>query len=308
MNAIDRESQLALQMNLPKMAPDWHTDAFETTAKKRAIVLSAPEVYAEVSVLGQEKTKYSWRKLIILTFMAGSYVGLGGATGILLAGSMNQAPSNPDKTQVNVGVFRLVYGVFSLPLGFLAIVNAGADLFTSMCLYMTTAWWDKKITLLQLLRIWVVSWIGNFAGCITIAGFYTLSGLFNGNLYLEYAALHRVELPWEQVFVRGIFANFLVCITTWMANAALDFTGKVFATWLPISAISFCSYEHSVANMFYLMMALFQGVPLTAKQILWNNIIPSTLGNIVGGAIFFASVYSFAYNKPDLRMTKDRFL
>jgi formate/nitrite transporter len=307
MSAMERESQRIALM--PRMAPDWQTDAFETTAKKRAIVLSAPEVYAEVSHLGAEKAKYSWKKLIILTIMAGTYVGLGASSGVLVGGSLTQSPHNPDKTQVNVGVFRLVYGFIGLPLGFICIVNCGADLFTSMCLYMTTAWWDKKIPLTSLLRIYVVSWIGNFAGCSIIACMYYLAGTFNGqDGYLSYMVEHKVQETWVQVFFRGIFANFLVCITTWMTNAALDFTGKVFAIWLPISVLAMLGYEHSIANMFYFIMALLQGIHLTAEQIFWRNLIPATLGNIIGGGLCFATVYSFAYGKADLKLLKYRYV
>ena len=284
-------------------------DKIKQDINKVRVLQSSTETYNTVNHHGIDKTEYSWKKLIILTLMAGTYVSIGASSGLIVAGSMNQSPSNTDKSQVNLGVFRLVYGFVGLPLGFIMIVSCGAELFTSVCLYMTVSWWEKKISILKLFKLFLVSWLGNFVGCIIISGVYYVSGLFNGqDSFLFYLVSHKIEEEWGQVFFRGVFANYLVCITTWITNASLDLTGKIVAIWFLIAVLAMLGYEHCIANMFYLMMALFQGLPLTIKDIFWNNLIPSTLGNIVGGSLCFASVYSFAFGNADLKLNKYRYL
>lgn len=282
---------------------------YDYDIEKQRVYQTSTETYHTIVHHGIEKSKYSWKKLTLLTIIAGTYVSLGASSGLIVGGSMNQSPSNPNTSQINLGVFRLVYGFIGLPVGFIMIVNCGAELFTSICLYMTISWWERKISLLKLIKLYIISWIGNYIGCIIIAGMYYLSGIFNHqDDFLFYFVSHKVEEPWFQVFVRGIFANYIVCITTWMTNVSLDYTGKIFAIWLPIAVLAMLGYEHCIANMFYLMMALFQGLPLTFKEIIWNNLIPSTLGNIIGGGLCFGTVYSFAYGSADIKLHKYRYL
>lgn len=117
----------------------------------------------------------------------------------------------------------------------------------------------------------------------------------------------KLALSWGVVVVKGIIANWLVGIATWMANAALDLSGKAIAVWLPISSFAAIGFEHCIANMFILMMGTAQGAQVTAKGILWDNLIPATIGNWIGGALFVAAWYSCIYGKPTLKMSKKRF-
>lgn len=269
-----------------------------------SIILSPAEVFEECVNSAQLKTTYSFKKYALLNIIGGAYVGLGATTCFLVGGLMKQAPWNPDITEQNYGVFKLVFGAVGFPMGFLAIIVCGADLYTSICAYSMAAWMERKITFLQKLYLLSVSWVFNFIGCLALVGMLYLSQIFNHkDMYLEMMAKDKVSLNWGVVVVRGIFANWLVGIATWMANSAHDLTGKAVGVWLPISAFVMIGWEHCVANMFILVMAVAQGSPITVKQVLWNNIIPATIGNWIGGGLLVGGYYSLVFGEQ--RSIKD---
>lgn len=307
-NGLDSNSTRTYKKVMPKWHASWDSIAYESIAKKKALILSPPEIYAEIAHLGYEKAQYPWYKVLALSIIAGGYVGLGAATCYLIGGLMNQAPSYPDKSQHNYGVFKLVFGAVGFPFAFMTIVVCGSELFTSQCAYTTAAWLEKQIPLTKVVKMLVITWCGNFIGCIIVAYLFHAGEVFeHKDDYLKMVFNDKLKLSWSVVIVKGIFANWLVGIATWMANASLDLTGKAVAVWLPISSFAAIGFEHCVANMFVFMMAISQGSKATIKQILWDNLVPSTIGNYIGGAFFVAASYSFIYGKPSLALSKDRF-
>jgi formate/nitrite transporter len=306
------QQSIGNERNYEKVMPKWHATwdsiAFEAVAKKKALILSPPEIYAEIAHLGYEKAQYPWHKVLALSVVAGCYVGLGAATCYLIGGMMNQAPSFPDASQHNYGIFKLVFGAVGFPFAFMTIVVCGSELFTSQCAYTTAAWLEKQIPLVQVFKMLLLTWCGNFIGCIIVAYLFHAGEVFDHkDAYLKMVFHDKMKLSWSVVVVKGIFANWLVGIATWMANASLDLSGKAIAVWLPISSFAAIGFEHCIANMFVFVMAIAQGTPATAKQILWDNLIPATIGNYIGGAFFIAATYSFVYGKPSFKLTKDRF-
>lgn len=297
---INRHKKRRPQQNLmPKWHANWESEAFESVSKKQALILSPPELYAEITHLGYEKSLYPWYKVLLLSIIAGGYVGLGATTCFLIGGLMKQAPWNPNTSEQNYGVFKLVFGAVGFPFAFMSILVCGSELFTSQCAYTTTAWLEGHIRMITVLKMLFLSWVGNFVGCLITTGLFYIGKVYeHKDMYLLMVANDKLNLPWGIVLVRGIFANWLVAIATWMANAALDMTGKAIAVWLPISSFAAIGFEHCVANMFILMMGIAQGAPATIEQVLWGNLIPATIGNWIGGAIITGSLYSFVYGKP----------
>ena len=109
------------------------------------------------------------------------------------------------------------------------------------------------------------------------------------------AGKSTASLTWVQCFLRGIGCNWLVCLAVYLANAAEDVVGKFFGIWFPIMAFVCIGFEHSVANMFFIPLSIFLGAEVTWAQFFINNLIPVTLGNIVGAAVFVACAYWFVY-------------
>lgn len=295
------------QKVMPKWHAEWNSEAFESISKKKALILSPPELYAEITHLGYEKSLYPWYKVLLLSIIAGGYVGLGATTCFLIGGMMKEGPWNSNTSEQNYGVFKLVFGAVGFPFAFMSIVVCGSELFTSQCAYTTTSWLEGHISLMYVFKMLILTWMGNFLGCLITVGLFYLSKVYDHkDMYLLMVTHDKLNLPWSIVLVRGIFANWLVAIATWMANAALDLSGKAIAVWLPISSFAAIGFEHCIANMFTLMMGIAQGANATVEQVLWGNLIPSTIGNWIGGAIFTAALYSFIYGKPSLKINMNR--
>ena len=111
-------------------------------------------------------------------------------------------------------------------------------------------------------------------------------------------AAAKVKMPFAQAFIKAIGCNWLVCLAVWLANASDDIIGKIFGIWFPIMAFVTIGFEHSVANMFFIPLGMFLGAEgVTWSTIIVNNLIPVTLGNIVGGAVFVACIYWYTYLK-----------
>ncbi len=257
---------------------------------------------------GLAKCKLPLRKMFSLAILAGVFIAFGAQLFLLVSS---------DST-LGFGFTRFLGGsVFTV--GLMMVVVGGAELFTGNNLVLIAAL-NKRITWGELLRSWFFVYIGNFVGSILIAAFLFWGGTWalNGNLAgatALKAASSKVSMTFAQAFFRGILCNWLVCMAVWMAMASKDVIGKLFAIYFPIMAFVASGFEHSVANMFFLPYGIFlksipKVVEATGKTLSdfaalnWGtlftkNLIPVTLGNIIGGAIFVGMVYWFVYLKAD---------
>ncbi len=201
-------------------------------------------------------------------------------------------------TALGFGPARLLGGL-AFSLGLILVVVGGAELFTGNNL-IVMAWADRKITTLQLLRNWGLVYLANLAG----AGGTALMVHWSGTLALGDGAVAatatrlaeaKMALPFGEAFFRGVLCNTLVCLALWLCFAAHDVASKVLAIVFPISAFVALGFEHSVANMYFIPIAWLAG----AETITWagfvRNLVPVTLGNVVGGGVFVAAVYWLIY-------------
>ncbi|KAI8468701.1 MAG: Formate/nitrite transporter-domain-containing protein [Monoraphidium minutum] len=280
--------------------PVGHTSAaFESMAVRKSLILTPPEIYAECAHHGEEKAKYGYLKLMLLSVIAGCYVAFGFSLCLLIGGNIGV-----DLYHDRPGLFNLVFGAIGFPTGFTFIVICGGELFTSLCAYMAAAWWEGRVSVWDCVRIWVLSWFGNLAGTGLFVGLMVASGSFAGKDAMTLLmAAKKVHNGFGPCFVLGVLCNWLVCIATWQANAAQDMTGKFIAIWLPISAFVMMGFQHVIANQYLLPLAVALGAPLSAYDVIVGNLIPTTLGNWVGGAVCVATVYAFTYGTPNKRVS-----
>ena len=210
------------------------------------------------------------------------------------------------------GVTRAFMGLVFC-VGLVLVVVGGAELFTGNTL-MTIACLEKRITAGALLRNWVIVYAGNLVGSITIALLttigktYTFGGGALGTIALSIANT-KVNLGFWQAVTLGILCNFLVCLAIWMTFSARTVSDKILAVIFPISAFVAAGFEHSVANMYFIPAGLFiqlfdpafsAGTALDLSHLTWgaffiNNLLPVTIGNLIGGAVLVGMVYWGVY-------------
>lgn len=270
-----------------------------------------PEVAAIICESSVSKAKLPPAKQFLLGMLAGAFIAFASE-------GSNMAAFNLLANTETYGLGKALAGsIFGAGLMF--VVIAGGELFTGNCL-MITGVLDRKIKLRSMLRSWFFVYLGNLAGSVLIAVMMAYSGLFNsggsllGGMTIRIAS-YKTGLTFISAVLLGIMCNWIVCLAVWMAAASKDISGKVltifFAIWLFITS----GFEHSVANMYYIPAgilaktnadwALASG--LSAEKLarlnwgtfFYGNLLPVTLGNIIGGAFFVGTAYWFIYQRHD---------
>lgn len=232
-------------------------------------------------------------RFVARAVLGGAFLALGGLLSTVVAGgAVGLAETNP-------GLQKLVAGAV-FPLGFIAVVLTGAELFTSSSATFTVSLYRRSIRLAAVLRSLGMSFAGNFVGSLLAAlvlgvatGIYVAGA--DATEYLHQLAGDKLDRTYLQSFTRGIGANFLVCIAAWQAYSAKDTISRMAGIWFPVMGFVALGMEHSVANMFFIPAALFSGLDATWANFFVDNLVPVTLGNIVGGAVFIGLAYAWIY-------------
>jgi formate/nitrite transporter len=249
---------------------------------------SPREIAALVEGVGVAKARLPVLDTLALAVLAGAFIAFGAMFATLVTTG----------NDFGFGLNRLIGGV-AFSLGLILVVVGGAELFTGNNL-IVMAWADRKITMRQLLRNWGLVFAGNFAGAVGAAVLVYLSGVLQlGEGAVADSASKiasaKVALPFADAFFRGILCNALVCLAVWLCFAAHTVSGKILAIIFPISAFVALGFEHSIANMYFIPLGwLLDADGVTLASFL-GNLVPVTLGNIVGGSVFVALVYWMIY-------------
>ena len=252
---------------------------------------SPADIAVLVDNIGVRKVKMSFAPALMLGILAGAFIAFGAMFYTLTV----------TDAEWGIGPNRLLGGlVFSL--GLVLVIIGGAELFTGNCL-IVMAWADRKVSSGLLLRNWGIVYFGNFVGAAGAAALLHGSGtlgLGEGAVQATAAAIAqgKVSLPFMEAFVRGILCNILVCLAVWLSYAAHHVAGKFLVIILPVAAFVALGFEHSVANMYFIPVAMLAGVEGVTMSGFFANLIPVTLGNIVGGGVFVAFVFWVIYLRP----------
>jgi formate transporter len=260
------------------------------------------DIAQKAEAVGVQKTRLDFVSLLTLAVLGGAFIALGAmfATTVL-AGADGVIP---------FGVSRLLSGLVFC-LGLILVVVGGAELFTGNTL-MVMAWAAGKVRLAEMLRAWLIVYVGNFIGAIGTAALVFLSGQYLlGKGSVAAAALNiaiaKVTLPFDHALFLGILCNVLVCLAVWLAYGAHTTTDKILAIVFPVSAFVVAGFEHSVANMYLIPLGLFikawapsaQAAGTDYAALTWPvffvSLIPVTIGNIIGGGGLVGMVYWFVY-------------
>ncbi len=281
----------------------------------RIDALLPQEMANRAEYLGVRKAEMPFLKMLMLAVLAGAFISLGAifatvvsAGAIVVMAADGTVVSNAG---LPYGITRLLAG-FAFSLGLILVVVGGAELFTGNNL-IVMAWASGKVTGRALLRNWLIVYLGNFIGAIgtVVLMFITKQYTFGANsvgITALRIGVAKVDLTFIQAVALGILANGLVCLAVWLTYSARSTVDKIVAIIFPITAFVAAGFEHSIANMYFVPYALFikdfdpafvslvgDKVAhldiLTWQAFLVNNLLPVTIGNIIGGAVLVAAVY-----------------
>lgn len=246
------------------------------------------EIARRIEEAGVAKARLGVVETLTLGVLGGAFIALGALFFLLVTTGSG----------LGFGPGRWLGGL-AFSLGLVLVVIAGAELFTGNNL-IVMAWVDGKVTTGALARNWALVYAANFAGAVCTAVLVTLAGTLGmgGGALAETAfavAGAKTSIVWHEAFFRGVLCNVLVCLAIWLTFAAREVAGKIMAILLPISAFVALGFEHSVANMFFIPLALMNGAPAVTFGGLVGNLVPVTLGNIVGGGGFVGLAYWLCY-------------
>ncbi len=268
----------------------------------------APKTIAETvaQTVGVAKATSPWFTVFVLGILAGAYIGFGGL--------LSTTVTFDTAAKWGLGISKMLAGA-AFSVGLMLVVIAGAELFTGNNL-MVSSVMSREITLSTMGKRWAVVFVANFIGSILVTLLFYYSGLWKtGDGALGAAAVkvayNKVSLSFTEALWRGIGCNWLVCLAVWMALASRQIIGKIFAIFFPIMAFVAIGFEHSVANMYFIPTGIFlvngagiSNIPgmdpnmLNWINFLWKNLLPVTIGNIIGGAVFVGMSYWGAYIRP----------
>jgi len=281
-----------------------------TTPEPTFDALLPPAMAVKAEQVGVNKANIEAISTFLLAVLAGAFIALGAVfSTTVTAGATGVLP---------YGISKLIGGL-AFCLGLILVVVAGAELFTGNNL-IVMAWASGKVTIAQLLKNWIIVYVGNFVGSIATALFMFLSGQYafgSGAIGLNILNIAdaKTNLGFVQAIVLGILCNALVCLAVWLTFSTRTTTDKILAILFPITAFVAAGFEHSVANMYFIPVGLFvkggassefwnqigktaaDYSSLSWQGFLFNNLIPVTIGNMIGGTVMVGVVYWLIYSR-----------
>jgi len=269
--------------------------------------LPPAEVARKAELVGVTKAGMETFNVFVLSVLAGAFIAMGAIFATTVAAGGSELP---------YGVVRLLAGL-TFSLGLILVVVAGAELFTGNNL-IVMGWASRRVSTALLLENWTIVWVGNFVGAfatafiVYVSGQYTFGGGAVGQTALSIAEA-KTSLGFVEAIALGMLCNALVCLAIWLTYGAHTTTDKILAIIPPIAAFVAAGFEHSVANMYFISIGLLierdEGFvesiqpPPDLSNLNWgsfflDNLLPVTIGNIIGGAVMVGAVYWLVYLRP----------
>ncbi|MEI7792613.1 MAG: formate/nitrite transporter family protein [Candidatus Berkelbacteria bacterium] len=266
-----------------------------------------PDLYAHAEGHATKKTGHPLLTLILLSVLGGIFIAFGGAFATLIGAGTSTIP---------VGIVKTLMGI-AFSLGLILVLVGGAELFTGSTI-IVIGWLQKKVSCLAFLKNLVIVYLGNFVGSLFIAGLIFLGreySMNNGTFGIAAFSIANAKMShgFSEAIVLGILANMLVCLGIWLNYSARNTTDKIMAILFPVTAFVAMGFEHSIANMYLIPIALFikkfdpefvitkhiTDSSLTWSNFFVHNLIPVTIGNVIGGILIWWFVWMIYGRKKE---------
>lgn len=252
------------------------------------------EITAATINVGQTKVSLPAGRLLIQAFQAGAFIAFGGVLSLIVGFGF------PEITAGNPGLQKLLSGCM-FPIGLILVVVLGAELFTGNNALLMPGLMKRDFGLYDVARNWILVYLGNFIGALAFcyvmvyAAGLTAPEPYHGAIIRMAEA--KASMPWLTVFIKGIGANWCVCLAVWLALSGHTLLEKMAGCFLPVMAFVALGYEHCIANMFFIPAGMLEGADVSTATFITANLIPATLGNIVGGAAFVGCLNAWLHLK-----------
>lgn len=260
-------------------------------------ILTPAQITEAATTVGANKARMATSntlRLLIAAMLAGAYISLGGVLSVMLGWGF------PGLTADNPALQRLIAGA-AFPIGLILVVVLGAELFTGNNALLIPSFVRGRHSAGAILLNWTLVYLGNLAGALAFTWFMVYQcGLTAADPWhsaVVRVAEAKVSMPWFTVFLKGIGANWCVCLAVWLALSGKTLLEKAFGCWLPVMAFVALGYEHCIANMFFIPLGMLEGADVGVMQSITANFIPSTLGNIAGGALLVGAVHAYLHRE-----------
>jgi formate transporter len=231
--------------------------------------------------VGIYKAELPLNLLMVQSFMAGIYIAMAGHLFLAVGGG--------------------VLGASLFPTGLIAVVLTSAELFTGDALVFVASYLGGQVPFSKLVRNWTVSWIMNFAGCLFWAsvlayGSGAIDDVEGAAALAVKVALKKAHQPWGHILLKGIGANFLVCVGVWQGTSAEELSGKILGLWFPIAAFVMMGFDHCIANQFFIPLGMMLGADISMSELVFGALLPASIGNVIGGGFLCGAVSWYVFD------------
>lgn len=250
------------------------------------------EITSSTVAIGMAKATLPLYKLILQAIQAGAFIAFGGIMSLIVGFGF------PEITASNPSMQRVLSGLV-FPIGLILVVVLGAELFTGNNALLVPPLMKRKCGRREVARNWVVVYLANFAGALLFAWLLVYCvGLTASDPYhsaIVRMAEAKTSMPWMVCMLKGVGANWCVCLAVWLALSGHTLTEKALGCFLPVMAFVALGYEHCIANMFFIPLGMMEGAEVTVGAFLCYNLVPATVGNIIGGSLLVGCVNAYVH-------------
>lgn len=259
-------------------------------------VKTPKETYLDARTIGDVKVtlgRTSLPRMAVMATAAGAYISLGALLSVVVGFGM------PEAAAANPSLQRLL-SALTFPIGLVLIVVLGGELFTGNNALLVPGLVERRFGWRDVALNWTMVWIFNFVGALLfiavfVAGADMLTVEPWKSAIVKIAEAKANSMTWWTVFFKAVGANWCVCLAVWLALSGKTLGEKILACWIPVGAFVALGFEHCIANMFFIPAGMFGGAEVTMKALFVDNLLPATLGNIVGGAILVGTLHSWLH-------------
>lgn len=231
-------------------------------------------------------------RMAVLAISAGAYISLGALLSVVAGCGV------PEISGANPSVQKLLSGL-TFPVGLLLIVVLGGELFTGNNALLVPGLVSRRFGWADVVKNWTAVWIFNFVGALAfVAMFVYATDLLASEPWhsaIVRTAEMKVSMSWGVIFFKAVGANWCVCLAVWLALTGKTLVEKALGCWIPVMAFVVLGFEHCIANMFFIPAGMIEGASVTWTQFLTDNLVPATLGNIVGGALLVGTLSAWLH-------------